>query len=667
MQPFIFGGYKRFLLSIKCLLLIHLTALIILSFFRLVLFFSASYQLSDEMSIMLIAQAFVRGIWFDNVIGCYILLLPLTIVSISALFSYYGKVLWKGINIYFSIFYFVVFLITTVNIPYFNYFFKIINSSISNWFGYVNTTAGMVFGEISYYPFFVVFLFSVGVFIWIMSIFIRRNQQQLQQQLPYKHIYERVFVVITMVVCIGLCLFGIRGRTGYNPIKVSAAYYCTDPFLNQLGINPVFNLLNSMLDDNRKENQHLSLISNEEAIENVQRLLGRKGMDGISPIAREVTPSDSLCRPNIVLIFMESMSAQLMKRFGQEKSLTPFLDSLYSQSLGFPHFYSSGIHTNHGLYSTLYSFPTIMKRNAMKGSVIPIYSGLPTVLKENGYQTMFFMTSESQYDNMNAFFRTNGFDEIFSQENYPTEKVVNGFGVQDDYLYEYALGQLNEKSKAEKPFFAVLLSVSNHPPYVIPPYFELRNENREDQIVEYADWAIRKFMTEAATQNWYKNTIFVLLGDHGKMVGNADCEMPQSYNHIPLMIYAAPGSLCSDRVFAKEEEALGGQVDVAATLLGILNVKYVQNNFGVDLRKEKRPCMFFTADNMIGARNDSYFYIYSPENKQEFLYVTENGRLRQTKNQIMRDSLKNYVFSMLQATENLTEQQLTTDKNHKNR
>ena len=63
----------------------------------------------------------------------------------------------------------------------------------------------------------------------------------------------------------------------------------------------------------------------------------------------------------------------------------------------------------------------------MKGSVIPTYSGLPTILKEQGYRTMFFMTHESQYDNMNAFFRTNGFDEIFSQENYPSEKVVNGF------------------------------------------------------------------------------------------------------------------------------------------------------------------------------------------------------------------------------------------------
>lgn len=109
---------------------------------------------------------------------------------------------------------------------------------------------------------------------------------------------------------------------------------------------------------------------------------------------------------------MESMSAKFMKHFGQSETLTPFLDSLYTRSISFRNFYSAGIHTNHGLYATLYSFPAMMKRNLMKGSVIPRYSGLPTVLKENGYYNLFFMTHEGQYDNMNAFFRTNGYDEV---------------------------------------------------------------------------------------------------------------------------------------------------------------------------------------------------------------------------------------------------------------
>ena len=206
---------------------------------------------------------------------------------------------------------------------------------------------------------------------------------------------------------------------GYNPIRVSQAYYCTDPFLNQLGVNPVFNLLTSTLDDNRKENRYLHLMPEQEAITNMQSILQRKGIEGISPIAREVKCAAVPTQKNVVLIFMESMSANLMEHFGSTKKLTPFLDSLYLESLSFDHFYSAGIHTNHGMYATLYSFPAIMKRNAMKGAVVPVYSGLPTVLKDNGYRNLFFMTHESQYDNMNAFLRTNGFDEIYAQEKLP--------------------------------------------------------------------------------------------------------------------------------------------------------------------------------------------------------------------------------------------------------
>ena len=59
----------------------------------------------------------------------------------------------------------------------------------------------------------------------------------------------------------------------------------------------------------------------------------------------------------------------------------------------------------------------------------------------------------------------------------------------------------------------------------------------EDQIVEYADWAIRQFMQEARKQPWFENTIFVLLGDHGKLVGSPDCEIPQSYIFTPFSFF----------------------------------------------------------------------------------------------------------------------------------
>lgn len=642
---------KRAITYLAYLATIHVAALILFFIFRFILYHSVNYEFSATIAhdLPLKSIAFIRGLWFDNVIACYILLLPLVTLWIAALCHYTSKGLFRFTAIFFTVFYSLAFAITAANIPYFRYFFKTINSSIYNWLGYGTTTTGMMIGESSYYFPILSGLCAIALTVWgVFRLSDRFYRLSLQSSSPLP-LSQRLSILVAGAACIGLCLFGIRGRMGYNPIKVSQAYYCQDPFLNQLGVNPVFNLLTSTLDDRRKENRYLHLMPEEEAVKQAQALLNRPGIAGISPIARRITPSGQPLEKNIVFVFMESMSAHLMESFGATGNLTPFLDSLYHESLVFRNLYSAGIHTNHGLYSTLYSFPTIMKRNAMKGSVIPLYSGLPTILKDNGYRNLFFMTHESQYDNMNAFFRSNGFDEVYAQEDYPKEKVVNSFGVQDDFLYQYALPILNERAKSGQPFFSVLLSISNHPPYVIPPYFKPRSQNKEEQIVEYADWAIRQLMTEARKQPWFDETIFIFMADHGKLAGTPECEMPQSYNHIPLMIYGKgiQPAVCT---------AMGGQIDVAPTLLGLLNIGYTQNNFGIDLLKEQRPCIFYTADNLIAARDTSRLYIYSPESQQEFHYRYQGREVQAVSNDSVFERLKDYCFSMLQSTEYLVKQ-----------
>ena len=162
-------------------------------------------------------------------------------------------------------------------------------------------------------------------------------------------------------------------------------------------------------------------------------------------------------------------------------------------------------------------------------------------------------------------------------------------------------------------------------------------------------------MTEAEKQPWFNNTIFVLLGDHGKLVGSPESEIPQSYNHIPLMIYGKG-------IQPEIRTQFGGQIDVAPTLLGLLNISYIQNNFGINLLKEQRPCMFYTADNLIAARDTSHLYIYSPENQQEFRYEQTENELHLAENNQAFELLKKYCFSMLQSTECLVKEHKTVNK-----
>ncbi len=635
---------RLFLRHLACLLGIHAAGLLMLSLMRLALYVAGHHFLAPDSAgeVLLQAQAFVRGVWFDNVIGCYILIVPLALTVLCHLAGR-GRAALAPSLLWMRVMWLVAIAVSASNIPYFLYFFKNINSSIWNWTEYGATTLGMLLGEKSYYPPMAGFLLAAILFIWLTvrvrrALFprqeSRRGRDSRAQAVPLS-VTGVAGVLMVGCAAVGLCLFGIRGRTGYNPIKVSAAYYCHDAFLNQLGINPAFNLLTSSLDDRRPENRRLNLMPVDEARAECRREMGR-------PLAYTLVPggrhASKLKGRNVVLILMESMSASLMGH-----GHTPFLDSLARRSLFFPRCYSAGNHTNHGIFSTLYSFPALMFRNLMKGSNIPRYRGLPSVLRDNGYRTLFFMTHESQYDNMNAFLRTNGYDEIYSQENYPRREVVNSFGVPDHFLYRYALQRLGRQ---QEPFMATLLSISNHPPYVIPEWFHPNAGEKEQQIVEYADDALRIFFSQAATQPWYGHTVFVLLGDHGKLTGDSENEMPQCLNHIPLIIHA-PG------MAPEEVQSWCMQMDVQPTLLSLLGITARQENFGQNVLQRTRSMALYTADNVIGARADGHLYIYEPATGTEWRYRTDadgtSTPSEQTDSTFQR--MKRTLFSTLQTAQ----------------
>lgn len=636
---------KQFFLSMAWLLSVHVISLVVLTMFRGIELLCLGSMITDHSAS--IATAFLKGLWFDNVTACYVMIVPLAITLLAAAFGYAGKTIRKVFCYWFAVFYAVVFMTSAANTPYFEYFFKNINSSIFEWFGYAATTAGMVFQEKSYILHIALYFVIIAVYIAGIIYLRRFFDKKIADCRKDDTLILPSAMRLVVTVCLSLlCLFGIRGRTGYNPIKISQAYYCDDPFLNQLGINPAFNLLTSALDDMRKENSELHLMPYNEAVTSARQSLGIEGkVDSTHVLRRMVVAKGEPEKRNVVVILMESMSASLMNTFGQEKHLTPTLDSLYNHSLAFTHCYSAGIHTNHGMTASLYSFPALMFRNLMKGTVTPHRTGIPTVLKSYGYHNMFFMTHEAQYDNMKAFFSTNGYDDIYSQENYPKEEVVNSFGVSDHFLFGYALNAINKCAANKKPFLATILTISNHPPYVIPSFFKPKTKEPETQIVEYADWAIGNFLKKAKSEPWYKNTVFVIMADHGKLVGNATTEAPESYNHIPLIMFG-PG------VPTMRYDGLAEQVDVMPTLLSMLNMSYEYDGFGQDVLSSPRPIAFYSADNQVIARTKDMVYVYNPKMQKSFCYkITEDGTLKETRMTEAFKPLQHYVFSMIQTAQ----------------
>ena len=141
-----------------------------------------------------------------------------------------------------------------------------------------------------------------------------------------------------------------------------------------------------------------------------------------------------------------------------------------------------------------------------------------------------------------------------------------------------------------------------------------------------------------------------------RLVGSPDCEIPQSYNHVPLMIYGKG-------IKPEIRQEPGGQTDVAPTLLGLLNMSYTQNDFGINLLTEQRPYVYFSADNLIAATDTTHLYIYSPHDRQEFKYKKQGNALQLVTGE---DStfyvMKKYCFSTLQSAEYLVKEHKTVNK-----
>ena len=157
---------KRFFLSAAWVLSLHVLTLVFLSLFRLVEYVALGSMVSDTSAS--VVPAFVRGIWFDNVIACYISVVPLALTLLPATLSLTFRRMRKATVWWYGVLGSVAFMASAANIPYFAYFFKNINSSIFEWFGYAGTTAGMVTGEKSYFLYIAMFFVCTALYVYIM-------------------------------------------------------------------------------------------------------------------------------------------------------------------------------------------------------------------------------------------------------------------------------------------------------------------------------------------------------------------------------------------------------------------------------------------------------------------------------------------------------------------
>jgi phosphoglycerol transferase MdoB-like AlkP superfamily enzyme len=289
-------------------------------------------------------------------------------------------------------------------------------------------------------------------------------------------------------------------------------------------------------------------------------------------------------RMNVVLVLEESLGSKYVPSLHPEGpgSMTEF-DKLAAEGLLFTRIYATGNRTVRGIEATHTGLPPLPGRSLVKRPGGAGVFSLPSVFRGKGYQTAFLYGGRAYFDNLRDFALANGYDRVVEQADLKRVSFETIWGACDEDLFDHALAEFDAMHASGRPFFATLLTVSNHSPFTYPKgrIAENPDEKRRDFAMRYADFALGKFMRDARTHAFFDHTLFVVLGDHGARVYGSQ-QIPLESYEVPVLFYA-PGLIARGR----RVDTLGSQIDVPPTLLAMLGWEYNSQFYGYDLLNVK--------------------------------------------------------------------------------
>lgn len=386
---------------------------------------------------------------------------------------------------------------------------------------------------------------------------------------------------LTPLLLIGGSLAGIM----HSPVHFGPAHISSERTLNEIANNGDIAFFEAAVTHNLDYHAFYRTMDRADAYRRARQLLNSADttFQPGETIRRTVAGDPSKPRLNVIIFLEESLGSEFWGSLGRkEPTLTPEMDKLAAEEgLLFTNIYASGNRTVRGMEGVLSSFPPLPGESIVKRDLSDNVETLARVLKRDGYSTLFLYGGRGVFDGMRSFAVRNGYDRFIEQKHFEHPTFTTIWGVCDEDLYRRTLEECAGLSKQGKPFFATVLSVSNHKPYTYPKgkIAEDPEERRRENVVKYSDYALGQFFKAAKREPLWTNTIFVVVADHGARVYGQQSIPIYSYE-IPLLI---AGPAAASRPL--RPGILGCSLDVGPTILGLIGRPYESLFFGQDLLK----------------------------------------------------------------------------------
>jgi phosphoglycerol transferase MdoB-like AlkP superfamily enzyme len=385
----------------------------------------------------------------------------------------------------------------------------------------------------------------------------------------YDYVYKRsnvsgkkqhlLAVLYTLGTCALLFLF-IRGSVGVVPINQSAVFYSHHAVLNHTAVNTPWNIMYSVFNTGGMMSKNPYRYMEMQEAEKITRSLY---------VQENYTDSNALSevnQPNVLVILLESWTADVIESLGGEKGVTDGFHQLSKDGLLFTNIYASGDRTDKGIVAVLSGYPSQPSASIIsqpeKMEKLPVITA-PFV--QQNYSTAFYYGGESEFANMRAYLFHSGFEKIIDKNSFEKKDMNSKWGAHDGIVFNRLIKDLN---KVKEPFFYSLLTLSSHEPFEIPVKHKFPKKKEEDKFrnaVWYSDLALKEFMDNAQQQTWYNNTLIILVADHGHRLPKnyVDLSVPGRFR-IPLLI---TGGALKPELRGTKCKTTGSQTDIAATLL----------------------------------------------------------------------------------------------------
>lgn len=364
--------------------------------------------------------------------------------------------------------------------------------------------------------------------------------------------------IVTLPVILGVSFVFMRGGLQQIPINIDSAYFSKNYVVNDISVNSPYFFAKSYLLYNRSNiDEYISNYPEEK----VNRLL-----DDFYNYPKE---HDQIIlenrRPNLVFVILESWTATVSSKITGKPGATPEFDKLAEDGVLFTNLYATGSTSEIGNASIFSGYPALPEISiSMQPFKHRKITSLNQTLDSLDYTSGYIFSGDLKYGNIEGYFSDHGFDDLADESDFPSGLPRGKLNYYDEELYNLFLDRIQS---TKEPFIHCAFTGSTHSPYDYPPHGKKRWSGKENDFMNsviYADQCLADFVDSCRQFDWYDQTLFVFVADHGHASPYVLNPSDSKSFRIPLLLYGTPIKAAARGTVV---DKVGSQSDIAATLL----------------------------------------------------------------------------------------------------